>query len=134
MDPVTSIRILETCLYVNDLEKARQFYSEVMKFKEIHYLPNRHLFYRVGKSVLLFFNPEATKKETQLPSHWGGGRQHIAFGVPPEEYEHFKARIQQANLPILHEEEWKRGKSFYFLDPNGLLVEIAQPQIWGFEK
>jgi len=134
METKFPITILETCLYVNDLEKARWFYSTLFGFEEISYVPGRHVFFRIGKSVLLFFHPGATKKERRLPPHWATGRQHVAFGVPSHFYETLKTRVSNAGISILHEEHWGNGKSFYFHDPNGLLVEVAEPQIWGFKE
>ena len=53
-------RILETCLYVDDLKAAETFYSEVLGLKPFSRLENRHVFFRCGQNMLLLFNPAFT--------------------------------------------------------------------------
>ena len=73
------IKIKETCLYVLDLHRAKNFYHDVLGLPIIHYQENKHLFLRAGSSVLLLFNPEDSKSKTSPPAHYGGGHQHFAF-------------------------------------------------------
>jgi len=56
------LKIKETCLYVRDLERARQFYHDRLGLPVISYLSGKHLFLRAGGSVLLLFNPEDSIK------------------------------------------------------------------------
>ena len=131
--PPTLTKIKETCLYVGDLVRTKYFYETLLGMKVIHYKEDRHLFIRIGTDVLLFFNPEVTKTDQEMPQHEGYGRQHIAFECPLEEYESWKAHIKSLSIPIEQEIIWpKGGKSFYFRDPDGLCLEIVEPGIWGF--
>ena len=55
-------RVLEPCLYVNDLEAAEEFYSRVFGLKSFSKGEDRHLFFRCGQGVFLLFNPARTAK------------------------------------------------------------------------
>lgn len=128
---MTIRKIKETCLYVSDLERTKQFYHEQLGFPVISHVKDRHVFFRAGASVLLCFNPEKTKVDTQLPPHFGYGQLHLAFEVSPEEYKSWKEAIEARQIQILHEQEWKAGlKSFYFHDPDGHVLEIVPEGIW----
>jgi catechol 2,3-dioxygenase-like lactoylglutathione lyase family enzyme len=127
------LNIKETCLYVRDLEATRKFYESVMGLRPIHYQKGRHLFFRVGTDVLLFFNAEATAVDEELPRHFGSGEQHIAFECTSEDYKQWKIHLMQNGVRIEQEVEWpKGGQSFYFRDPDNLCLEIVERGIWGF--
>lgn len=126
------LKIKETCLYLKDLEKARQFYQDVLGLEVIHYLAEKHLFLRVGSSVLLCFNPEDSKLKESPPAHFGEGIQHFAFEIPLIEYEKAKIEILEKGIEIIDEVTWDSGmESFYFRDPEGNILEIIPDQgIW----
>ena len=44
-------QILETCIYVDDLDKAEKFYCEILGLELIRKTEGRHLFFRLGRSV-----------------------------------------------------------------------------------
>jgi catechol 2,3-dioxygenase-like lactoylglutathione lyase family enzyme len=125
-------RIKETCLYIRDLEKAKNFYHDVLGLPVIGYLPTKHLFLRAGESVLLLFNPEDSKKKISPPGHFGGGKQHFAFEVPGKDYEVIKEEILRNGIEIIDEITWPSGKkSFYFNDPEENVLEILPEKgIW----
>ncbi|MCD0177056.1 VOC family protein, partial [Deinococcus sp. 14RED07] len=54
------MRILETCLYVDDLDRAEQFYTQLLGLTLHSRVPGRHLFYRLDGSMLLIFDPRAS--------------------------------------------------------------------------
>ncbi len=126
------IKIKETCLYVEDLEKIRQFYHEILDLPIINYDPGKHIFFRLGSSVLLCFNPEDSKHKVSPPGHFGGGNQHVAFEVTAADYEKAKDNIIAKGIKVIDEVEWKSGvKSFYFNDPEGNILEIVPDKgIW----
>ncbi len=124
-------QVKETCIYVQDLERTENFYSQVLEFPLIGSRPGRHVFFRAGTSVLLCFNPEATKKEDTLPAHYAYGPQHLAFEVTSEDYVEWKEKIQKHNISIIHEQIWRdKYYSFYFHDPDGHLLEIVEAGMW----
>jgi catechol 2,3-dioxygenase-like lactoylglutathione lyase family enzyme len=125
------LKIKETCLYVHDLEKALQFYHHKLKLPVIAYLENKHLFLRVGQSVLLLFNPDDSRTKVSPPSHYGGGKQHFAFEVAVGQYDEWKKNLQADGVVIIDTLKWKSGQeSFYFNDPEGNVLEIIPEGIW----
>ena len=126
------LKIKETCLYIRDLEKAKSFYHELLGLPVISYVQEKHLFLRVGTSVLLLFNPEDSKKKTSPPAHFGGGKQHFAFEVNEKIYDVYKSEIAEKGIAIIDEIVWRSGKtSFYFNDPEGnVLVILPEKGIW----
>lgn len=126
------LKIKETCLYVNDLEKAKHFYQEKLGMPLINYVEGKHLFLRAGQSVLLIFNPEDSREKVSPPPHYGGGKQHFAFEVRAKDYDESKRQIAGKEISIIEEITWKSGKrSFYFNDPEGNVLEILPDEgIW----
>jgi catechol 2,3-dioxygenase-like lactoylglutathione lyase family enzyme len=126
------IKIKETCLYISDLAAARKFYEGKLGLPVIDYQPGKHLFLRVGTSVLLCFNPEDSRQKTSPPPHYGGGRQHLALEVPETDYDRAKTDMAKRGIPIIEEVTWKSGaRSFYFEDPEGNVLEIVPERgIW----
>ncbi|MGC1241101.1 MAG: VOC family protein [Chryseosolibacter sp.] len=126
------LKIKETCLYVHDLARAKDFYHETLGLPVINYVEDKHLFLRVGQSVLLLFNPEDSKGKTSPPGHFGGGKQHFAFEVNRSDYEDYKQMILEKGIEIIDEITWKTGmRSFYFNDPEGNVLEILpEGGIW----
>lgn len=93
---------------------------------------NRNRF-RVGNSnVLLAFLAESTLKGDQLPAHGAKGPGHFALGIDGGDLDDWRQRLMAKSVGIEKEVEWPRGgKSIYFRDPAGNLVELVTPGIWG---
>lgn len=125
-------RIKETCLYIDDIEAAYQFYAVKLGFECFSKVQGRHIFFRVGPDVLLCFLPEVTRQEKSLPPHWAEGPQHLAFEVSASAYESVKKEAQQKGIKITHTQDWGAGKyeSFYFSDPSNNVLEIVQEGMW----
>ena len=125
-------RIIETCLYVNDLERTKRFYNGLLKFPVIGEVAGRHVFFRAGSSVLLCFIAEAAAKSEKLPPHFGRGHLHLAFEVNKAGYTSAKDQIEQAGINIEQEYDWGKGYlSFYFRDPDNHLLEVVMAGMWG---
>jgi catechol-2,3-dioxygenase len=126
------LKIKETCLYIKDLEQARSFYHEVLGLPVISYVEEKHIFFRVGTSVLLCFNPEDSKTKTSPPAHYGGGKQHFAFEIPKADYRKVKNEVVLKGIRIIDEVIWQSGEeSFYFNDPEGNVLEfVPDSGIW----
>jgi catechol 2,3-dioxygenase-like lactoylglutathione lyase family enzyme len=120
------LKIKETCLYLDDLERAKDFYNGVLGLSIINYEPEKHIFFRAGASVLLCFNPQDSKRKKSPPGHFGGGKQHFAFEVDNDQYENCKRELLSKKIAIIDEVTWKPGiKSFYFEDPEGNVLEVV---------
>ena len=122
--------VLETVLYFSDEERTVHFYSDVLGMRLVGREPGRSLFFRAGSSVFLLFNAEETLKGNTLPAHGAQGPIHTCFIVPSNDYERWKIYLAEHDIPIIQEVTWPRGLTFYFLDPAGNVLEIANNDIW----
>lgn len=135
-ETITPSGILETVLYVDDLEAARLFYSQILGLEPFTIAKGRHLFYRCGNQVLLLFNPIATQQPTVgaavvVPTHGTTGAGHLCFRASAEEIKHWRTKLTAAGVAIEADFEWPQGgRSIYFRDPSGNSLEFAEPRIW----
>ena len=125
-------RILETCLYVADLDAAAEFYRRVLGLELSTRVEGRHVFFRCGQAMFLVFNPLKTQQaRAGVPTHGAQGQGHVAFAVQEAEMEGWRMHLQQQQVPIEQEVRWPGGgHSLYFRDPSGNSVELATPQVW----
>lgn len=124
--------LVETGIYADDLEKAEAFYREVLGLDVLTKEPGRHVFFRVGNSVLLVFHPAGTLKGGLLPPHGTQGPGHFALGIPTESLDEWRDHLRDHGIEIEKEVEWPRGgKSLYFRDPAGNSVELVTRGLWG---
>ena len=125
------LHIKETCIYVQDLNRTKDFYHGKLGLDVIMAEPDKHIFFRAGSSVLLCFISTYTEQQFHTPPHGASGNIHFAFEVNADEYVSAKNEIIQKGIIIEHEHEWKdKLLSFYFRDPDGHLLEIVQKGIW----
>ena len=124
-------QIKETCIYIEDLELARDFYHHKLGLEVIGYLEGKHIFFRAGKSVLLCFNPHDSRNKKSPPPHFASGKYHFAFEVALQDYEKQKSELLSKDINITDEVVWKNGlKSSYFEDPAGNVLEIVPEGVW----
>lgn len=129
--------ILESALYVTDLEVAETFYADVIGLERIGKVEGRHVFFRCGKGVLLLFNAEATRHppapdaRLPVPPHGATGQGHLCFAASAAELDRWKAHLDAHGVAIEAEFEWPQGgRSIYLRDPSGNSLEFAEPKIW----
>ena len=123
--------VLETVLYYTDAEATERFYSDVLGFRLLSREPGRSLFYRAGESVFLLFDARETLKGGHLPAHGASGPTHTCFVVPPADYQGWKTYLPEQGVEVLQEVQWEVGVlSFYFLDPAGNVLEMANGDLW----
>lgn len=124
-------RVLETCLYADDLAPAAAFYDDVLGLVVMSRVEGRHAFFRVGSAMLLLFQPEKTAESQEVPPHGAHGPGHVAFAVPEEDLPAWRARFTEHGVAVEKEVEWPRGgRSLYVRDPAGNSVELATAEIW----
>ena len=124
--------VLETCLYVTDLQETRRFYEEVLGLTFSSLQEGRHVFFGCGAGMVLFFLAEASREPGQdLPSHGTDGCGHVAFAVNQEELLSWREQLDRHDVAIETEIRWPHGgESLYFRDPSNNSIEIATPNIW----
>ncbi len=126
-------RVLETCLYMDDLEAAEAFYRDVLGLELVTKSEGRHVIFRCGKDMFLLFNPEQTRIKTgRAPTHGAHGPGHAAFAMDESEVDAWRSHLQSKGVEIETEVTWPRGgTSLYFRDPAGNSLEVATDSIWG---
>jgi len=129
-------RVLETALYVDDLERAARFYADVLGLRPLFADDRLRAFAVGGVSVLLLFRRGASVETTRMPGgtippHDGSGPLHVAFGIASAELPAWEARLRAQHIAIEGLTDWPRGgRSIYFRDPDGHLLELATPGLW----
>jgi catechol 2,3-dioxygenase-like lactoylglutathione lyase family enzyme len=128
--------VLETALYVDDLDRARGFCADVLGLRLMVQDDRMCAFAVGGRSVLLIFRRGASLETIRMsggtiPPHDGSGPLHVAFAVTTEELVAWEARLQRFDIAIEGRTSWPRGgRSIYFRDPDGHLLELATPGLW----
>ena len=124
--------VLETSLYVRDLDRAVKFYRDVLGLRLVtEFDGKRGVAFRIGESILLLFDPTQTAGPEGLPEHAGSGEGHVAFHVEANELPRWREHLQRHGVAI--EKEFSFGDnppSIYFRDPDRNLLELAVAAIW----
>ena len=130
--------LLESSLYVEDLARARAFYTEVLGLRVLREDERFCGLEVAGRSVLLLFVKRGTLEPVRMPGgtippHDGEGHLHLAFAIGRDELDEWERRLRDAGVEIESRAEWDAGgASLYFRDPDGHLVELATPGLWSF--
>lgn len=128
--------VLETCLYVDDLARAAQFYERLFGFRRLQSDERLCAFDVGGRDVLILFLRGATREPVRLsggliPPHDGSGHLHFALAIPSGELPAWEQRLGEAGVAVESRVKWPLGgESIYFRDPDDYLVELATPGIW----
>lgn len=107
-------RIVETALYVDDLERARAFYEDKLGLAPL--LKTKTLFaYDVGGANVLLLFQRGASLQTQsaaggtIPPHDGNGPLHIAFAIDADELPAWEARLEERGIAVEGRMQWERG-------------------------
>jgi catechol 2,3-dioxygenase-like lactoylglutathione lyase family enzyme len=130
-------RILETCLYINDMERSRQFYEGILGL-EPHFADERMTGYQVGDAMLLLFIAGGTLDPVDMPfgtipPHDAKGPMHFAFSIGAGSEQAWISHLEESAVAVESTVSWpdSQAVSVYFRDPDGHLVELATPGLWG---
>lgn len=126
-------QVLESCLYVDDLDAAEDFYRGVLALEVHSRVSGRHVFFHCGKGMLLLFNPDRTSESNGIvPIHGARGPGHVAFAMEETEIPAWRELLREHGVEIETEVSWPNGgHSIYFRDPSGNSLELATSKIWG---
>jgi catechol 2,3-dioxygenase-like lactoylglutathione lyase family enzyme len=128
VNPPLLTGVLEAVLYctAETQEAAQRFYEDVLGFRRVSQSA-----YRLGPQIFLLFNAEETRLQEWPPPHGSSGSGHICFKVPAEGYDRWKKHLERHHVEVVEEIDWSRGVlSFYFKDPAGNMLEIANGDMW----
>ena len=128
--------LLETALYVDDMARAVSFFENVLGLPLME-RGERVTAFAVGQQgVLLIFKRGASVEDMPepagiVPGHDGTGPVHMAFAIAAESYEPWLSHLKAHSVKLRGEMLWQRGgRSIYFEDPDGHVLEVATPGLW----
>jgi catechol 2,3-dioxygenase-like lactoylglutathione lyase family enzyme len=117
----------------------KDFYVNRLGLNLVSEEEGTHVFLKAGKSMLLIFNPQNTSISTNsiFPAHGAitpPSSIHFALEIEQVGYEAARNVLIKNKIPIEKEMSWgSGGKSIYFRDPVGNLVEFVTKGQWPVE-
>jgi catechol 2,3-dioxygenase-like lactoylglutathione lyase family enzyme len=111
-------------LLSSDVERTIRFYQDLLGFPLIELFENRdyrgstHFFFDIGHgNSLAFFDFPGL--DLGPYGEVLGGLHHLALSVAPDRWDHLKAKLEAAGVPV-----HQVGRSLYFPDPDGTRLEL----------
>ncbi len=134
--PPPILGLLETALYVADLARSADFFERTLGLRAM-FRSDRLIAYDAGpQAVLLVFARGRSTEDTvsergTVPGHDGAGPLHMAFRIAADCYDAWRDHLAAAGVTMRGEMEWPAGgRSLYFEDPDGHVLELATPGLW----
>jgi len=128
--------VLETALYVDDVDRAVAFYRRLFGFDTLFHNDRGAALSVAGAQVLLLFRkrgtltPLVTERGT-IPPHDGDGHLHMAFAIAADALDGWELRLAGEGVTVEARYHWERGgHSLYFRDPDGHVIELVTPGCW----
>jgi catechol 2,3-dioxygenase-like lactoylglutathione lyase family enzyme len=128
--------VLETSLYVADLDRSQAFYERLFGFPPFLRDERMCALGVPGRQMLLLFRRGAAAQPSPtlggtIPPHDGQGKLHLCFAIPEGTLEAWERRLRDQGIEIESRVNWRRGGvSLYFRDPDGHSLELATPGLW----
>lgn len=129
-------RVVETALYVDEMERAVAFYRDVLGLGVMSAGERLSTLDAGAGTVLLLFRRGATAQGLdfpggRIPPHDGAGPAHIALGIDAADFDAWAAYLESRGVAIESRARWTRGgRSLYFRDPDHHSVELVTPGTW----
>jgi catechol 2,3-dioxygenase-like lactoylglutathione lyase family enzyme len=134
--PPAVTAVLETALYVDDLDRAQAFYQKTLGLRPMLRDERMAAFDAGRQTVLLLFrrggstDPIPTRGGT-IPPHDGSGPVHLALAIETADLAAWERHLAASATAVEGRVGWHRGgTSLYLRDPDGHLVELATPGLW----
>ena len=128
--------LLETALFVDDLPRARALYQDVLGLRQFAASDRGCGFVVAEHEVLLLAKRGATAEPHVtpggvIPPCGASGSMHVAFAISASALDPWRKHLEGHGVEVLSEVAWERGgRSLYFRDPDGHLLELATPGVW----
>ena len=128
--------VLETALYVEDLDRSRAFYQRVFGFEQFVAEERMVALGVPGGQVLLLFRRGGSETPSPvpgglIPGHGGNGVLHVCFAIPLAELDRWEQHLLQQGIAVESKVvQSYGGTSLYFRDPDGHSIEVAVPGLW----
>lgn len=123
--------ISEIALWVDDLDRAVEFYRDRLGFEVESLDPGRNAFLRIGELYVVLFNPAepGTALANEYLARVGsprGGVYHVAFTTEPDEMDAFAERLRADGVAVKGPVAFPSGRRSYFLeDPDEHYIELT---------
>jgi catechol 2,3-dioxygenase-like lactoylglutathione lyase family enzyme len=126
MSETTVLGVAEAVLYVSDLDRARQFYTDVLGLPVTSQFEDACFLQTGSDSTLILFDREKlATRVSVIPAHGAQGRGHVCLAIPPEQMDRWRERLIAHGVAIEHERDWSLGThSIYFRDPDDNSLEL----------
>ena len=128
--------ILETPVYVDDLDQAYGFYHELLGLERMVTGERIHAYDVAPGQVLIVCDRKASQEDAEIggarvPGHGATGVGHFAFRIHMDALVDWIAYLAENRVAIESRVRWPLGgESLYFRDPSDNIVELATGGVW----
>lgn len=128
--------MLETGVCVSDLARSSAFYRMTLGLDLLVASERLHAFAVAPGETLILFDRALAQHDVRsaagfVPGHGTHGRAHFCFRIRTEDHEAWVRRLADAGVAIIGQMNWPAGgRSLYFNDPEGNVLELATPGLW----
>jgi catechol 2,3-dioxygenase-like lactoylglutathione lyase family enzyme len=120
-------RLDHYAVYVKDVGRAERFYTEILGMERVMRLPDQTLLRLGEQNVGLMEKKDMAAPDRSILDH-PFGKSHHAFQVADDDrFDEARAALTQAGVEVSGVVAWPDHRCFYFLDPDGNLLEIVTP-------
>ena len=136
--------LFESVLFVENLSRACAFYEETLGLAKFRESDVGCVFVVADRQLLVL----VAQEKARVPSETAGGvvppclvgpgdargAGHIAFAIAETELDAWRTRLESLGVEVLSDVAWEPGgRSLYFRDPDGHLLELATPGVWAID-